>query len=425
MILKVLASLALILAANTLSRRLLLSVALGTVALALLLGHPAAGALEIAFERLTSPDTLLLLLLIMMVTWLSYQMSAAGIMKDLVKSVRSRVSGRTAMAALPAVIGLLPMAGGALFSAPLVDGCDREGRVPSLLKVQANYWFRHIWEYWWPLFPGVLLALDLTGLEVWKFALLQCPFTLVSIAAGRLFLLRNIRSAEQENDLRESPETPPPFLPLVAPIGVVVGVYALIHLVLPGLASAQRYLPLIIGVSFAMVCIQWSRRLDSAQWRKILLNRKTFTIAVLVAAVRVYGAFIEAPLPDGGALVEGMREELARWGIPLLAMLMVLPFVAGLTTGIAVGFVGASFPIVVSLLGDGASTGAYLAGVSLAYACGFAGMMLSPVHICLIVTNEHFQTRLPSSLLGLAKPAAAVVLSGAAYYFLVLLAIGG
>jgi hypothetical protein len=49
--------------------------------------------------------------------------------------------------------------------------------------------------------------------------------------------------------------------------------------------------------------------------------------------------------------------------------------------------------------------------VALSYVCGFAGMILSPVHICLIVTNEHFKTRLLHSLTGLIKPAAVMVLA--------------
>ena len=48
-----------------------------------------------------------------------------------------------------------------------------------------------------------------------------------------------------------------------------------------------------------------------------------------------------------------------------------------------------------------------LAATALAFGFGYMGMMLSPVHVCLIVTNEHFQTRLPHSLRGLLAPAGA------------------
>jgi hypothetical protein len=98
-----------------------------------------------------------------------------------------------------------------------------------------------------------------------------------------------------------------------------------------------------------------------------------------------------------------------------LAIVMLLPFVVGLTTGVCVGFVGASFPVVFSLLGPEAATGERLATLVLAYGFGYMGMMLSPVHVCLIVTNEHFRTRLVHSLRGLLAPAAAVLAGVLAY----------
>ncbi|MFH2000942.1 MAG: DUF401 family protein [Planctomycetota bacterium] len=444
MIIKVLGSLALILVINALCRQLLVSVLLGTLGLALWCGHSAGATWWIAWERFSSADNLCLMVVILQVTWLSGQMSSAGVMKDLVEAVRLRISRRASMAVLPAVIGFLPMPGGALFSAPLVDECDPNHDTPSLLKAQTNYWFRHIWEYWWPLYPAVLLALDITGLEVWRFMLLQVPFSFVAVAVGYWFLLRKVGGEESRSSgnggkkadsahetgqeihgdptgkkVGQAPESHgPALLPLVAPIVVIISVYAAISLFLPSLAHAQKYLPMIIGIVLAMVFLQVQRPLDRGRWRSLLLSKKTLMMAVLVAAVQVYGAYIEADLPDGTPLVEMMRTELAQWGIPPLAMMIILPFVAGFTTGIAIAFVGASLPIVVSLMGDHPAMGYYLGSISLAYICGYAGMILSPVHICLIVTNEFFKTRLYPSIAGLVKPVAVLMATALIYYLI-------
>ena len=432
LILKVLLSLSLILVLHGIFRHLLAAILAGTAVLAAWCGFSAGEGFRIAWDRFASTDNLLLMVVILQVTWLSTQLSKARIMTDLVEAVRRRLPRRAAMAALPAVIGFLPMPGGALFSAPLVDRCDPEGMLDPLLKVRANYWFRHIWEYWWPLYPGVLLALDLTGLEVWQFMLLQLPFSLVAVGAGYLFILRRIApdrgsvrdvgsGGDVETARGDEPkgqrEPAPALLPLLTPILIVVAVYTIIKTTLPIVAVWHAYLPLMLGILAAALYVQVRRPLDHGAWQEILLSRKTLTMALLVAAVQVYGAFIEADLPGGMPLVAAMREELARWGIPALAMMMILPFVAGLTTGLTIGFVGASFPIVLGLAGDGGVTAAYLGTVSLAFVCGFAGMILSPVHICLIVTNEHFRTRLPASLPGLARPAAVVVLAALGLYW--------
>jgi len=129
----------------------------------------------------------MLMIVIFLIIWLSNQMDLTGVMEELVKTIRARVSSRAALAAMPAVIGLLPMSGGAIFSAPMVDSCDHENSLSQDLKTQINYWFRHIWEYWWPLYPGVLLAVDLAGIEIWQFVLVQLPLCFCSISIGSFY----------------------------------------------------------------------------------------------------------------------------------------------------------------------------------------------------------------------------------------------
>ncbi|MEA1911808.1 MAG: DUF401 family protein, partial [Spirochaetota bacterium] len=55
-----------------------------------------------------------------------------------------------------------------------------------------------------------------------------------------------------------------------------------------------------------------------------------------------------------------------------------------------------------SLLGPDPALYQILSTVSLAFSFGFMGVMMSPVHICLIVTNEHFKTSLAKSLAALS-----------------------
>lgn len=411
-ILKVLGSLLVILVINAASKRLLAAAAVGTVCLAAWLGFPAGDAVTIAWDRLASTRNTCLLAIIFQVVWLSSQMAETGIMRDLVASVQSRMSPRAACAVLPAMIGLLPMPGGAAFSAPLVEQCDRDGQIDPLVKTQVNYWFRHIWEYWWPLYPGVLLALDITGFDVWQFALLQAPLSLVAAGAGYWFLLRRIPVGKNDHADGHERSTLGRLVGLLSPILVVVCCYACTQLLAPRIGATNRYVPMMIGLLCAVLFLQWRRPLDGAAWRRILLSPRPVKLAALIAVIRIYGAFVEARLPGGTAVVEQMRAELHTLGIPTWAMVVLIPFFSGITTGIAVGFVGASFPVVLSLVGDGAPLDVRMAATVMAYASGFMGMMLSPVHVCLIVTSEHFRTRVHHGLVRLI-PAAATVLAGA------------
>ena len=104
-----------------------------------------------------------------------------------------------------------------------------------------------------------------------------------------------------------------------------------------------------------------------------------------------------------------MHAEMADWGIPLPAIIILLPLISGLAMGLSAGFVGASFPIVMSLIGEDPSLRTVLSTTVLAYGFGYMGMLLSPVHVCLIVTSAHFHTSVLRNVAGLLAPAAVML----------------
>ena len=414
---KVLGTLALILILNVVTRNLMAAIAAGALALGLWSGQPLSAVGSIAWARFSSLDNLLLMMVICQIIWLSSLMAKTEVMQDMVQAVRERVSHRISFAALPAVIGLLPMPGGAMFSAPMVDSADEGGQLPTLLKTQTNYWFRHVWEYWWPLYPGVILALDMTGLQIWQLILAQVPVSLLAITAGYLFLLRRIPRSGGEKPAES--RTGKSFLALAAPIATVIAIYAVILIAFPAVKNISRYIPIMVGLFLSLIVLQIQRKAPWRSWTEVLLSRRTLYMTVLVAVIRIYGAMIEARLPGGMLLVEQMRGELAGVGVPESLFILIIPLISGLAVGINVGTIGASFPVVLSLLGPSPQLHVLLPTVVLAYAAGFMGQMLSPVHVCLVVTNQYFKTSLLRSLNGLLLPVA-VVLAGT-YCFTLLL----
>lgn len=404
-LLKVFLSLGLILFINRMSKSLILAVFAGTVLLAFWAGHTANSFITVAWDRLSNRDNLFLMLIILLIIWLSGQMSETGIMNTLVDSFRSRASNRTSMALLPALVGLLPMPGGALFSAPLVNDCDPDGEMSPILKGRINYWFRHVWEYWWPLYAGVLLAVELSGLQIWHFVAGGLPITIFSIFGGWLFLLRKVEKKEKTKGGSFN-------LSSLVPVAIVIITYVGIGTFFPAVRGFSKYLPIAAGIILAILYLQVRNPLPGAVWKKIILSKKTVSLAVLVAVIRIYGAFMEAPLPNGNYIVELMRFELEYIGIPILPLIIIIPFIAGFTTGIAIGMVGASFPIIVQLAGSSPSTPVMLSTAILAYAAGHVGQLVSPVHVCLIVTNEYFDTSLVRSLKGLWGPCLFVLAAG-------------
>jgi hypothetical protein len=175
---------------------------------------------------------------------------------------------------------------------------------------------------------------------------------------------------------------------------------------------------MLFGITGAVCYLQSFRPLPAAVWKKILFAKRVWILALLVLLIRIYGAFLEADMPDGSPLVEILRTEFTHFRIPPLAVIMLIPFICGMTTGIAVGFVGASFPVIMSLMGQQPSHAQLLPVIALAYGCGYMGMILSPVHVCLIVTNQHFRTPLYDTIKKLIPPAAVMLTLIFAYFLL-------
>jgi integral membrane protein (TIGR00529 family) len=342
-IVRILFSLLAILLFQKVTKRLDAAMLCGILLLGASTGHSASAIAGISAGRLASADTLFLAMVITGIIWLSGLMSQAGIMKDLVVSLKSRLSKRGILAVLPAVVGLLPMPGGALFSCPLIDDADEGATLPQELKTRINYWFRHVWEFWWPLYPGFLLAVAVSGLPVWKVASLLFPLHLMAIGIGWFFLLRRTPQGEP---VKAADGKRKPFLPLLLPILTIIFVYILILIAFPSIAAFNTYLPMLVGVAASLVVMQLQRPLPAAAWGKIIFSGKWVGLVLVVILTRVYGAFIESQLPGGGMLMERVREELNAYGIPAVILIALVPFISGMTTGITVGYIGASFPVI-------------------------------------------------------------------------------
>jgi len=408
-LLKIFTSLLIILLGNRYLKNMAFSVALATVVLAFWSGQSLDTAWEIASVRIFSPAEVVLYVVVYLVIALSSQMKATGTMTTLVHSIGSRLSNRSSMAVLPAVIGLLPMPGGALFSAPLVNTCEGADGLTGVTKTQINYWFRHMWEYWWPLYPGVLLAIALSGLPILEYILLMSPLTVFYLLGGYFFLLRRIPKGA-----REKGSVPVKGLfKSILPILITMTVFGILEVFLPALGRFSKYVPIGIGLLLAMVVLQIQSPLEVKQWKKIFLSSQSVSLVLLIVMIRTYGAFIEAPILGGQILMDVMRSELAAWGIPVFLFVALIPFFSGIVMGVAVGTVGASFPIVLSLLGSNPDPGVLMSTVMMAFAFGHAGQLLSPVHVCLVVSNQYFKVGLLPSLRGLFLPVATML--GGAY----------
>ncbi len=332
--------------------------------------------------------------------------------------------GRAAsLMTIPAALGLVPVPGGALFSAPFVDQMTSEEHWAPEWKTAINYWFRHVWEYWWPIYPVTIVTLSIFQIETWQYMGLQIPLTLAAFFAGYFFLVRkHLNALAQEETVHISSARRALFIaiPLLLILISAIGLPFVFEPLIPAMGvQTRKLISILCGLAVALSFILWKEPKEKRhRLFDQLFTKKTMNILTSLGGVLVFKYMLEA-----SKILPIAAEELLNSGIPILLVIALLPFIAGLVTGIAVAFAGTAFPLVAGLIASSNGELPLLSTVILAFTFGYAGMMLSPVHLCLLLTRDYFSATLAKTYRHLLPCVATVSMCGVLIHLL--LRLGG
>jgi hypothetical protein len=286
---------------------------------------------------------------------------------------------------MPVLIGLIPSVGGAYFSAPMVAEATNDMRMSQEEKGFVNYWFRHPWEYILPLYPGILLAAAISGVELHRLVTANLSYAVLILITGFLLSMRNLKGPVIAGR-NFSTKAWWSFAPILTVVVLVLFVHIELHYALIGI------------VLFLFLFYRY--RMESI----FSAFKHGFAPDVIILILGVM--FFKEAMENSGA-VSNLSNFFIAEGIPSAPVLFLLPFITGLITGLTLGFVGSTFPLIIHIAGN-ISIGA----ISFAFTAGFLGVLLSPVHICLILTREYFK----ADLWGIYKimlPGCAIILIAA------------
>lgn len=101
--------------------------------------------------------------------------------------------------------------------------------------------------------------------------------------------------------------------------------------------------------------------------------------------------------------------------VALYAAAVFLPFLVGVVSGITLAYVGASMPLVLGLLGPLGLEHQTMSWVMLAMVSGFAGTLITPIHICFLLTCQFFEVEIAKAWRGLVMPCTLYLIFGVAY----------
>jgi len=205
----------------------------------------------------------------------------------------------------------------------------------------------------------------------------------------------------------------------LTPILIVITCSSGFRLLLPplrgvwvGLETLPKETPLIIALFLSIMWVWCYNKVASIVVLKIVTNRSLLNMIYMVAGVFIFQGILE----DSNAISE-INAYLITKHIPIIYIVVILPFLVGWLVGIAIAFVGITFPILISLLVGSGMENYILPYVVLAYCSGFMGVLFSPLHFCLILTCEYFKADMVKIYKALWRPCLMVMASGLSLFF--------
>lgn len=315
------------------------------------------------------------------------------VLAEMMKTVKAIFKNRKIVTvSMPLLIGLMPSVGGAYFSAPMVAETTRDTEMSPEEKGFINYWFRHPWEFILPLYPGILLTSAIAKIELYRLITINLACALLMLLAGFIFAMHGLKG-DMKTEARLSKKGLWSFMPIATVLLLVV----IFHM--------DLHYALLAVVLFLLFFYRYSLKTSF----KAIQHGFSLDVIILILGVM----FFKEAMENSGA-VKSLSQFFLSEGIPVAPILFLVPFIAGMLTGITVGFVGSTFPLIISIA-DNVSPGA----ISFAFAAGFLGVLLSPVHICLVLTREYFK----ADLWGIYKkmiPGCIIIFCGAVVEYLIL-----
>ncbi|MFB0569111.1 MAG: DUF401 family protein [Nitrososphaeria archaeon] len=346
------------------------------------------GMVEAFTAAVTARATLELVITVGIITIICLVYEGSGMIKQMIDSLEHLIAdGRIVAALTPAVFGLLPVLGGALFSAPLVETEGNRLGLNSEQKAYDNLWFRHVVFLIYPLETALITASYLSGFTIGSILLYQVPIFLVAVAAGYLTVIRPVKFTRSvvERDSRWIRKLVLSFSPILVALLLALGF------------GAPLYLSVLAALTVLLLMVRPAPQSLGRSLRKRLIPEMIAT---------AFGFMIFRYFIDASRVFDSISPLVGNGTVSPVVLSTIFPAALGFLLGAPAGAIALSVPL---LAGIYTLTPVM---VALIYTSVYMGHNISPMHLCFAVTCQYFKTRI-KRLYRLYLPAALMVLAAA------------
>jgi integral membrane protein (TIGR00529 family) len=307
------------------------------------------------------------------------------VINDLSESLGRMIkNSKIVSSVLPAVIGFLPVAGGALMSAPLVDSeAEKLGLKPEK-KAYVNLWFRHTIFPVYPISQVLIVTTTLTGIAIPLIIMRQIPVVIVMIIVGYIIGFWKVSNPKnRENSSKKSLNSQLKrfliaFSPILATIVVVV------CLDLSGFNLFKQGFDVLTATFIGLAVLIVISKPGLHVFAKPFKNWGIYGITSAA-----YGALLLYNITKAAG-ISGIFESLVASGtIDVILLLTIVPAVLGFLTGSPLGGISISISILAGIL-----TSFSPKTVALLYMSTYLGYLIAPTHLCFVFTADYFKCSL-------------------------------
>ncbi|MHC1605567.1 MAG: DUF401 family protein [Candidatus Methanofastidiosia archaeon] len=362
-----------------LSIAVLLLVSRKNLSVALLSGSIVLGLFTMPLKELTdnisttlsTPSVVILSLAMGLFPVIGAILQKTGKLDDIINNLRMGKKAFLAFSA--ALIGLLPVPGGALLSAPLVKKAS--GKISKERSFAINIWFRHVLILIYPLSPSLLIPVKMANLDVYDVIPYLFPLFLLMILLGYLYLLKDIKEDIKYDKAIDKKKLVAPITIILIPPFLDILIKILFNLKIPEIST-------LIAVLTSLCAAIFFGRMNIRDLTKTAVEAKPLRFILIILNMFI---FINIFKSSG---IGGLISEIE---LPTVFLCVFVGFFFAFVTGRTQ--LSASI-VIPTFLGATGATEMPLPTFALTFFCIFVGYLISPLHPCISVSLEYFETSL-------------------------------
>ncbi len=338
---------------------------------------PLSSIFEKIYLTITDLSIIFLALAMGVIPLIGGTMKHSGQMDDLVNNLRIGRKGLLALS--PAIMGLLPMPGGALLSAPILE--KGGGDVPADLKVAINDWFRHLFVMIYPLSSALIASAKISGMSVYSAMLYLFPTFFFALFLGLVCFIRRVEGDIVYSDRFQLKK-------LLIPLAIILVAPVLDFLIKSLHILRIKEIATLFGVSIALLCsISLSpKRLD---FKEIFREMKPLNFFFIIIGMFLFLNIFKST--NAVSLIAAIP-------LPITTLCVVVGFLLGFATGRVLLPASIILPVYLT------QTPITPLVFAVIYTAIFFGYVISPVHPCVGVSLIYFKVSLKNFFRVLAVP---------------------